>query len=48
MPDRVFSECRNLRSVLLEDGLKFIGTGCFEKSGLEEITIPGGVKRIEL
>lgn len=33
--------------MLLNDGLKTIGNGCFEFSGLDEATIPDSVRSIE-
>ena len=44
--DRTFSLCKGLRFVLLNDGLETIDNNCFEKSGLEEVTIPNSVESI--
>lgn len=45
--DSAFSSCEALRHVQLNDGLETIGSRCFEKSGLWEVTIPGSVKSID-
>ena len=42
-----FAECKNLRTVLLNDGLEAIGGKCFAQSGLEETAFPSSVKYIE-
>ena len=47
MGQGVFSECGELKHVLLGDGLKSISDSCFLECGLEEITIPCGVESIE-
>lgn len=39
---RTFILCTSLRSVDLPASLREIGTGCFESSGLESITVPNG------
>ena len=43
----MFSGCFSLKEIILPEGLEKIGEGCFEGSGLEEITIPKSVKTIE-
>ena len=44
-PD-VFRDCRSLKNALLGDGLEEIGSGCFSRSGLEEIAVPSSVRSI--
>ena len=46
LEERVFIGCCNLRNISLPRGLESIGTECFAGSGLEEITIPSGVKTL--
>ena len=43
----VFLECSNLKRALLNEGLRVIGPGCFIKTGLEEVAIPGSVRKID-
>lgn len=43
---KAFASCKALRTVLLNDGLEKIGTCCFEESGLEEVTIPGSLRKV--
>ena len=45
--ERVFYGCENLKVVNLPEGLKCIGSHCFSRSGLEEITIPSSVTVLE-
>ena len=47
MGQGAFSECSELKRVLLGDGLKSISDSCFLECGLEEIIIPCGVESIE-
>ena len=42
-----FSECFNLKTIIIPEGLKVIPKYCFWKSRLEEIEIPESVKMIE-
>lgn len=42
-----FYDCGRLKQVLFSNALETISRGCFDSSGLEEITIPSGVKFIE-
>lgn len=42
-----FNACKRLRRALLNEGLEKIEVQCFERSGVEELTIPGSVRRIE-
>ena len=42
----VFCNCTNLKNILFPDGLETIGRGCFERSGLEEVTLPASVKNV--
>ena len=44
-----FRDCPKLKRVALADGsaLERIESDCFYKSGLEEITLPKSLKRIE-
>lgn len=41
-----FQGCTNLRHIDLPEGLKYLGTFCFFKTGLTSITIPESVKKI--
>ena len=41
-----FSDCKNLKHILLPNSLESIGAFCFAKSGLEEITFPSNVTRV--
>ena len=41
-----FQECKNLRRVLLGDGLESIGSCTFKNSGLESFTAPASLCRI--
>ena len=43
----MFWGCTSLKEISLPEGLESIGWGCFKGSGLEEITIPKSVKRID-
>ena len=43
----VFNDCESLRNVVLPNNLATIGGYCFAGSGLESITIPASVNRIE-
>ncbi|MCR4561998.1 MAG: leucine-rich repeat domain-containing protein [Bacilli bacterium] len=36
----LFSGCKSLKKVVLEEGVEEIGHGCFNESGLEEISLP--------
>lgn len=45
--ESAFDSCKGLKRVLLNDGLVTIGKECFKGSGLEEVTIPGSVGRVE-
>ncbi|RBI46852.1 hypothetical protein DRW55_01290 [Metamycoplasma hominis] len=41
-----FSCCKNLKEVILNEGLEKIGAGAFNYTNIESITIPGSVKEI--
>ncbi|WP_044420577.1 leucine-rich repeat domain-containing protein [Metamycoplasma hominis] len=41
-----FSGCKNLKEVILNDGLERIDYGTFQDTNIESITIPGSVKEI--
>lgn len=41
-----FSSCGNMKNVILPDGLKSIGYGAFESSGIEKVVIPKSVENI--
>ena len=43
---RAFAKCAPLRSVVLPDGLEELGDFCFSESGLEEIAVGSGLKRL--
>lgn len=43
-----FRQCISLKTVLLPDSLETIGTGAFQSSGIERITIPQNVRAIDL
>lgn len=42
----MFYDCESLKHIKLPDRLEKIGPKCFERSGLEEITVPASVKEI--
>ena len=42
----MFQDYRNLKNLLLPEGLKTIGEDCFWNSGLEEIIFPASVKEV--
>ena len=44
--NNAFYECRNLSSVILQEGLESIGGWCFCYTAIKEITIPKSVKSI--
>ncbi|MGC7185986.1 leucine-rich repeat protein [Metamycoplasma hominis] len=41
-----FSGCKNLKEVILNEGLERIGNNAFSNANIESITIPGSVKEI--
>ncbi|RCJ00931.1 leucine-rich repeat domain-containing protein, partial [Metamycoplasma hominis] len=41
-----FFGCRNLKKVILNEGLEKIDYGTFQNTNIESITIPGSVKEI--
>ncbi|RBI46854.1 leucine-rich repeat domain-containing protein, partial [Metamycoplasma hominis] len=41
-----FSDCKNLKEVILNEGLEKIGDEAFSSTKIESITIPGSVKEI--
>ena len=41
-----FSDCANLKEVILNEGLEKIGTGVFSNTNIESITIPDSVEEI--
>lgn len=41
-----FSDCKNLKTVSLEDGIEEIKMSAFARSGITEITIPASVKKM--
>ncbi|MGC7160760.1 leucine-rich repeat protein [Metamycoplasma hominis] len=41
-----FSNCKNLKEVILNEGLEKIGTAAFSSTKIESITIPGSIKEI--
>ena len=41
-----FRECNNLKQISLPENIEEIPSGCFYKSGLEEIVVPRKVKKI--
>ncbi|MGC7153957.1 leucine-rich repeat protein [Metamycoplasma hominis] len=41
-----FSNCKNLKEVILNEGLEKIGAAAFRSTKIESITIPGSVKEI--
>lgn len=43
---RAFMGCVGLYAVSLPDGLKELGPSCFQGSGIREIIIPTGVRRV--
>ncbi|WP_220149513.1 leucine-rich repeat domain-containing protein, partial [Metamycoplasma hominis] len=43
---RAFSNCKNLKEVILNEGLEKIGSGAFRNTKIESINIPGSVKEI--
>ena len=48
MDDHCFTNCENLSTVILGEGISVIGTGCFAVNPvLSSIVIPGSVTRIE-
>ncbi len=44
--DRVFYECRSLKSVTIPKSVKYIGDNAFSGCALKSVTIPKGVKKI--
>lgn len=44
--DLAFNKCKNLRSVTLPEGLKYIGYSCFRGTGIVEITLPGALQEV--
>ena len=47
LEEELFSRCRQLRQVLLNDELETIGVSCFSDNAFEEITISRDARRIE-
>ena len=47
LESQTFMWCKNLRHVLLNDGLETIRGSCFGNCGIEEIAIPSSVRYIE-
>ena len=47
LEDETFVNCKNLKDVLLGDGLEIIGFDCFRQCRLERIVIPRSVQCIE-
>ena len=45
--DRVFERCKNLKSVIIPDGVIHIGQFCFSRSGLEKIKLPESLFTLE-
>ena len=43
----VFEKCKNLRGVVLPDGLEYLGKACFKDSALESVGLPPTLKTIE-
>ena len=41
-----FVRCRNLKRILLPEGLEYIGKQCFSASGLEGVVLPSSVKAV--
>ena len=43
-----FHSCKNLKQVTFAEGsrLEELGRGCFYRSGIEEVTLPGTVKEV--
>ena len=44
--EQAFESCERLRQVLLGAGLREIGYMCFYQSGLEEVVLPGSLRRV--
>ena len=44
---RAFNGCRNLKDILLPEGLEFIGKEAFYKSKLAGVSIPASILKIE-
>ena len=42
-----FSDCKNLKTVILHEGIQSIAVGAFRRSGITEITFPASLNRIE-
>ena len=42
--DDAFNKCKNLTSVILQEGLESIGNNCFEQTAIKEIVLPKSVK----
>lgn len=47
LPNYMFHSCKNLRSVVIEEGVEEVGKYCFFASGLESITFPDSLKSVE-
>ena len=47
LASQAFMWCRNLRRVLLNDGLEIIRGQCFNSCGMEEIAIPSSVRQVD-
>lgn len=43
----MFEGCENLKNIQLSRGLEYIKKECFYGSGLEEITLPRSLKKID-
>ena len=41
-----FKRCRDLRKVVIPNGVEYIGEECFTHSGINEITLPGTMREI--
>ncbi|WP_181695836.1 leucine-rich repeat domain-containing protein [Metamycoplasma hominis] len=41
-----FSSCKNLKEVILNEGLEKIDSGAFYNTNIKSITIPGSIKEI--
>ncbi|RCJ00328.1 leucine-rich repeat domain-containing protein, partial [Metamycoplasma hominis] len=44
--ERAFSDCKNLKEVILNEGLEKIGAAAFRTIRIKSINIPGSVKEI--
>ena len=42
----MFYQCKNLRSVSVSNGVKYIGKECFRDSGIEKVTLPNTLLEI--